>query len=95
MTAFIVQLSRRLAECWLIESPSSSTMSLIHYIVGLTYYPMVALSLLRAVAAPSSIVARLLGALLFAIMSGWQHMCHRYLASLRTASSTLRYPLPQ
>eukprot|EP00045_Choanoeca_perplexa_P000534 m.14892 g.14892 ORF g.14892 m.14892 type:complete len:253 (-) comp10369_c0_seq1:84-842(-) len=95
-SALIVQLSRRLGECWLVETPSNSTMSLIHYVVGVTYYPMVTLSLLQAAKDTSPAAFMTVGGLLlFIVMSGWQHACHRYLASLRASTPSKRYPLPQ
>ena len=69
-------------------------MSIVHYLVGLTYYPVVTMSLGQAATSPD-VGLLLLGALLFVAMSAWQHCCHRYLASLRSANHALRYPLPR
>ena len=83
---FFLQLGRRLAECFAVHSASDARMSIVHYIVGLSFYPMASLALLRG---SSDAAVRLLSpqlpaaVLLFLVASAAQLHCHLVLASLR------------
>lgn len=80
------QLVRRLAECFTVHRTSHARMSVLHYVVGLSFYPMASLAVLQGSshgahnltkpALPSALI-------LFVLFSAAQLHCHRTLAGFR------------
>jgi 3-oxo-5-alpha-steroid 4-dehydrogenase 3 / polyprenol reductase len=86
---FCAQTVRRLYESLYITRWSSGKMSLVHYLVGVTFYPAACLTIVTLAvpqpgdAAHAGSAAAVLGCALFAFASQRQAACHRILAGLR------------
>lgn len=83
---FAAHLLRRIVECYFLERPSDSRMSVVHYLVGISFYPMVSLAMANQ---PSAVLSggrawqQYAALCLFMLSSALQTWCHWCLAALR------------
>lgn len=81
-TLLAVQCFRRLVECfWVMPGATGSQMHLIHYLIGLSYYPLLLLSFHLQKGSLSRYFYAWIS--LFIVASGFQCYCHWILGSIR------------
>jgi 3-oxo-5-alpha-steroid 4-dehydrogenase 3 len=96
-TIFICHMLRRLYECFYIHQfGSNSTMSLIHYLIGLIHYPLVGLTILidrKYSNQNPSLFNYFFAILLFLIASYIQYQVHLILGKIQRTEKE-NYPIP-
>lgn len=89
---FFCHMLRRLFECFFVHQwNENSTMSFIHYLIGLAHYPMVGLTMNVD---QSTNETNLFSLILFVIASSAQNLVHRVLAESRRQTKTI-YSIPR